>query len=158
MIVLTLPIPPSGNVYWRHRVIMVNKRPMPHVYISDEAKQYRDAVALYARSVGIRAPLAGRVWVDLQLYPQRPQDWALRRRKNPETWDDSVKRIDLDNARKVLNDALQGCVIGNDALIFRDSGEVQEPDEWGARVVVTIRSIVRKSPQQKLISEEAANV
>ena len=153
MICLTLPVPPSANLYWRSRVVKVNGKPMPMVYVSAEATAYKADVAAYCYSVGIRQPLAGRVWVHFDLYPQRPQDWARRQRKDPANWDDSLRRIDLDNARKVLNDALAGVVFGDDALIFRDSGEVMEPDEHGARVEVTIRSIVRRTPQQALIPE-----
>jgi crossover junction endodeoxyribonuclease RusA len=160
VIVLTLPVPPSSNAYWSTRMVKTKAtgRLMPMVYVTDEAREYKDRVAWYVRSVGIRAPLAGRVWIDLQLYPNRPQDWAKRAAKDPENWDNTIRRPDLDNCRKVLYDALKGSAFGDDILVFKDSGEVQEPDEWGARVVVTIRSIVRKSPQQKLITEVAANV
>ena len=155
MIVLTLPIPISSNDYWGQRQVWSPKqgRHISMVYVTPEAREYKDSVAWYVRSVGIRAPLAGRVWVDIKLYPNRPQDWAKRAAKDPACWDDTVRRPDLDNCRKVLYDALKGSAFGDDVLVFKDSGEVQEPDEWGARVVVTIRSIVRKSPQQALITE-----
>lgn len=125
----------------------VKGRLMAQVYTTKEAAEYKEAVAWYVRSVGVRQPLAGRVWVDLQLYPKRPQDWERRRRLDPANWDDTLRRPDLDNCRKVLYDALKGCAFGDDILVFKDSGEVQEPDEFGARVEVRIRQIRRVGPQ-----------
>lgn len=65
-------------------------------------------------------------------------------------WDDDVQCIDLDNARKVLDDALIGVAYVDDAWIWRSDGERMEPDAQGARVVVTIEPIVRRNPQPAL--------
>lgn len=135
---LSLPYPPSANRYWRTRVI----KGVAVTYVSDEAKNYKTGVAWLAKSAGIRKPYTGRVSVDIALYPHRPQDWAKRAKQNPPTWDDTVQCIDIDNARKVLYDALQGVAFVNDKFIFQDSGRRMEPDEHGARVVVTIAQIV----------------
>lgn len=152
MIRLTFPIPISANAYWGTRMVR-NKatgKQMPMLYVTKEAVEYKREVADYARAVGVMAPLAGRVWVDIQLYPNRPQDWARRTRLNPANWDDTLRRPDLDNCRKVLYDAMKDVVFGDDLMVFKDSGEVREPDENGGRVVVTVRQIVRKTNQAVL--------
>lgn len=152
MIFLTLPVPPSANAYWGIRLIWNEKlqKKIPMVYVTKEGAAYKKTVENYVKACGIWQPLPGRVWIDIQLYPGRPQDWARRQRKDPANWDDTIGRIDLDNARKCLYDALKGCVFGDDKMVFKDSGEVQEPDEHSARVEVTIRQIVRKTAQQSL--------
>ena len=66
---------------------------------------------------------------------------AMRTRAEPST--------DIDNARKVLYDALKGIAFEDDARIFRDSAERMEPD-GEARVVVTVAPIVRVCPQAGL--------
>jgi hypothetical protein len=85
----------------------------------------------------IGKPIAGRVRIDIQLYPQRPQDWAKRARLAPLTWDDDVRCIDLDNANKVLLDALKGVAIEDDRWVRELHSQRMEPD-GEARVVVTI--------------------
>lgn len=144
-ITLNLPYPISANRYWRSFVPRGHQRAI--VTLSDEAKAYKERVNLMAWQQGVRAPIDGRVRVHIQLYPQRPQDWAKRARKDPLNWDDTVQCIDLDNARKVLYDALKDVAFGDDKWIRADSAERMEPDEHGARVVVTISPIVVLQPQ-----------
>lgn len=154
MIVLTLPYPISANRYWGERIVpgKAGRPGFVHRYVTPEAQEYRREVAAAAHAAGIRAPISGRVSVHLQLYPQRPQDWETRMRKLGDAWDDDVRCIDLDNARKVLLDALNGVAYSDDGRIWRDSGERMEPDGQ-ARVVVTIRPLVRAvSPQMELIA------
>jgi len=155
VIYLVLPVPPSANHYKAMRIVKINGRMAPMWYLTKEAKAYKESVAWYLRSLGITQALPGRVWLDIQFYPARPQDWAKRQRKDPANWDDSIARQDLDNVRKVLYDALKDLVFADDKMIFKDSGEVMEPDEHGARVEVTIRSIVRKTPQAGLPGVES---
>jgi crossover junction endodeoxyribonuclease RusA len=88
--------------------------------------------------------------VDIQLYPKRPQDWAKRAAKDPDNWDDTVQCIDLDNARKILYDALKGIAFTDDGRVFEDTGKRMEPD-GEARVVVTITPIDIQSNQGSLI-------
>lgn len=142
MIRLELPYPLSANVYWRSRVIKSGGTWRAMTYVSSEAVEYKRQVAAIARATGIVAPLQGRVQVHIELYPARPKDWAKRQRKDPAGWDDSVRCIDLDNARKVLYDALKGVLFEDDDRIFRDSAERMEPDGDVARVVVHVSSIV----------------
>ena len=148
-ICLTLPVPPSGNRYWRHASI----RGQARVFLSAEAKQYREDVAWRARLAGVSEPLTGRVALTVRLYPHRPQDWQRRQRRDPETWDDDVRCIDLGNCEKVLSDALNGVAWVDDRLHRRIVLERCEPDDRGARIEVEIESL---APARGLFTETAA--
>ena len=112
MIELTLPYPVSANRYWRSFVPRGHARAI--VTLSDEAKAYKEQVNLLAWQQGVREPLIGRVRVDIELYPNRPLDWAKRAKRDPNGWSDSVQCLDLDNCRKVLYDALKGVAFEDD--------------------------------------------
>lgn len=152
MIALTLPYPISNNRYKAPRIV---RGSFITWYLTKEAQAYKAEVIRRAKLAGLRQPFLGRVSVHMQLYPKRPQDWERRVRKDPLNWDDDVQSLDLDNARKVVLDALNGVAYVDDRWIWRDSGERMEPDEHGARVVVTISRIERTSPQASLIADEA---
>ena len=137
-ITLVLPWPVSANRYWRSFVPRGHQRAI--VTLSDEAKAYKQEVGWLAKAAGVRKPIPGRVSVDVRLYPLRPADWAKRAAKDPAGWDDTVRCIDLDNARKVLYDALKGVVFEDDKWVRQDSAARMEPD-GDARVVVTVRRI-----------------
>lgn len=145
MIRLTLPYPLSANRYWKAITIPGRTMMAP----SKEAKAYKAQVHAEAQRAGIRAPIAGRVEIGIQLYPQRPQDWARRSRLNPHAWDDDVRCLDLDNANKVLFDALKGVAIDDDRWVRRIVAERMEPD-GEARVVVTITPIAVARPADLL--------
>lgn len=150
-IVLTLPYPISANRYWTQFTLGKGKAMRMMQAPSKEAKAYKESVAWEASRRGIRAPIAGRVRIEVQLYPQRPQDWAKRAAKNPLTWDDDVRCIDLDNANKVLLDALKGVAIEDDRWVRELHSERMEPD-GEARVVVTITALaLPASPQASLL-------
>lgn len=142
-ITLVLPPPVSANVYWRSFVPRGGKRAI--VVVSDEAKAYRQTVHKLAMVAGVRQPITGRVALTVRMYPARPLDWSKRAAKNPDSWDDTVRSIDLDNALKVLLDALKNVAFDDDAWVRRIDAERMEPDEHGARVVVTISPIVREA-------------
>ncbi|WP_225784473.1 RusA family crossover junction endodeoxyribonuclease [Xenophilus sp. Marseille-Q4582] len=150
MITLTLPYPISANRYWASRVVTVKGRQMPLTYVTPEAKTFKEEVGLKARAAGCRQPLAGRIAVHLQLYPHRPQDWQTRQRKHGAAWDDTVQCIDLTNAEKVLMDALNGIAFGDDKQVRRYSAERMEPDDKGARCVLTIEPIAAAAVQETL--------
>lgn len=153
MIELTLPYPVSANRYWASRVIKAKAtgKHMAMTYVTPEAKAYKEAVAWHARQAGIRAPIEGRVALDLKLYPHRPQDWERRVRQLGPCWDDTVQCIDLGNAEKVVSDALQGVVIADDKWIWRQTKQRMEPD-GEARVVVVITPLaLPASPQASLL-------
>lgn len=143
---LVLPYPISSNRYWATRVITPKgtHRPMALTYVTPEAKAYREQVALQALQAHCR-PLAGRVRLALELYPHRPLDWARRARKDPDDWADTVQCIDLGNAEKVLSDALNGVAWIDDKQHHEIHKYRRDPDEHGARVVVTIEPIVREA-------------
>lgn len=147
--VITLPYPISANRYKAPRIIYAkgSRRPTIMWYLTEEAKAYKTEVGWRVKAAGLRAPIAGRVLVGIQLYPHRPLDYRDRMRKHGDAWDDTVESLDLDNTRKVLLDALNGIAYADDKWIWKDWGERMEPDEHGKRVVVTIEQIVRQSPQ-----------
>lgn len=139
---LVLPSPLSANRYWRSFVPRHGSRAI--VVVSDEAKAYRQTVHALALQAGVRKPITGRVALTVRMYPARPQDWAKRAAKDPDGWDDTVRSIDLDNALKVLLDALKNVAFEDDSWVRKIDAERMEPDEHGARVVVTISPIVRE--------------
>lgn len=147
MIRLTLPYPLSANRYWR---------PVPigkHITIvpTKEAKQYRKDVAALCAAAGVRSPVAGRVEIAVALYPHRPLDWQKRQRQHGAAWDDTVQCIDIDNANKVLLDALKGVAIDDDKWVRRLVAERMEPDAEGSRVVVTIKPMAVATVQGSLL-------
>jgi crossover junction endodeoxyribonuclease RusA len=152
---LTLPYPVSANRYWRTMPIGGKKGARQIMIRSKEADAYRECVAWEASRRGIRAPIAGRVAINIRLYPQRPQDWAKRAARAPLSWDDDVRCIDLDNANKVLLDALKGVAIEDDRWVRVLSSERMEPDEKGARVEVRVMRLTTESPQASLKAEAA---
>lgn len=120
-------------------------------YVSTEAKNYKHMVASYCRVAGIRAPITGRVAITVALYPHRPQDWVKRASRDPTNWDDGVRCIDLDNANKVLLDALKGVAIVDDGWQVRSlHSDRMEPDGQ-ARVIVTITPIHTQPAQLTLM-------
>lgn len=139
-VTLVLPAALSANKYWRP----VNMGKHITIVPTKEAKAYRHEVAMLARKAGVHLT-RGRVALTVRMYPGRPQDWAKRAAKNPDSWDDTVRSIDLDNALKVLLDALKNIAFEDDSWVRRIDAERMEPDEHGARVVVTISPIVKQA-------------
>lgn len=151
MITLTLPYPISANRYWRTSV----RGSFVSTYVSTEAKDYKEKVGWLCKAAGIRAPLAGRVAIEVQLYPNLPQDFKTRMRKHGAAWDDTVQCLDIDNANKVLLDALKDVAIEDDKWVRRLSSERMEPDEHGARVVVRIEQLAAVVVQPDLLGAVA---
>ena len=104
-------------------------------YISDEAKAYKHQVALAALDAGA-VPIEGRVQITYTLHPHRPKDWEKRAKADPEGWEDSVQCLDLDNAQKVLLDALKGAVMQDDKWVRKIVAERGEPVDGGKLVVI----------------------
>lgn len=123
MISLTLPYPVSANRYWR--------KAGSRTYISAEAQQYRETVAMRMALEARRKPYTAFVEVGIYLHPKKPKRWRVGA---------PVRSVDLDNALKVLIDALQGYVYENDSQIYRIIAERREPVPDGM-VVVTAREI-----------------
>lgn len=151
-ITVTLPSPISANRYWRTRVITPKTGPaIVSTYVSAEAKQFKEAAGWLLKSAGMRQPFAGRVQVDLQLWPHRPLDWAKRAKADPLYWADTVQRIDADNCLKVCLDSLKDIAFGDDRCVWKASVEVMEPDGRDACLVVTITPLVKVNPQESLL-------
>lgn len=150
MIELVLPYPLSANRYWKAITIPGRTMMAP----SKEAKAYKAEVGWVAKKAGILAPIKGRVAIEIRLYPARPQDWARRARKDPAGWDDDVRCLDLDNANKVLFDALKGVAIEDDRWVRRIVAERMEPD-GAARVVVRIKPLTTAPAAQASLLEAA---
>lgn len=145
MIRVTLPYPISANRYWKS--FPLNGRTMTAP--SAEAKAYKREVGWILRAAGVIEPIPGRVKVHIDLYPKRPQDWQTRMRKLGANWDDGVQCLDVDNARKVLYDALKGIAIVDDKWIWSDSARRCVPD-GEARVVLTIMPLsANEGPAQR---------
>lgn len=121
---------------------------------SAEAKAYKERVRWMAMAAGVKL-LDGPVEYELDLYPQRPQDYAKRAQRDPQWWDLSVRCIDLDNARKVLLDALNGIAWDDDSMIRKDAGQIMVPD-GEARVVIRVKPYQRVTAQMGLPMGEAA--
>lgn len=145
---LTLPYPPSANRMWRTYMPKGFKAPV--TVLSADGKAYKAQVCGLAKIAGVSKPITGRVSIDIKLYPNRPQDWQKRVKRDPEAWDDTVQCIDLDNANKVLFDALKGVAIDDDKWVRRITSQRMEPD-GEARVEVTITAIAPNQTQAALI-------
>jgi len=152
-IVMKLPPPLSLNKYWRPVPI---KGPNGEFQRSamvptSEAKAFKEDIGWRVRAYGVTAPWKCRVAIHLEIYPALPQDHLKRQRANPLNWDDDVRCIDIDNARKVLYDAFNGVLWTDDKQVFRDSAERMEPD-GEARMVVTVSEYIRElNPQGSLL-------
>ena len=124
---MMMPYPISTNVYWRNfRGRMVR---------SSAANAYKDEVGWIARAnkvVLITTPIR----VMMTLHPPRPQD-AEKREKKDRLWGLGVRRIDIDNAQKVVLDALQGIAYDNDRQITFLSIRLGQPvPEGGLDVMI----------------------
>mgnify|MGYP002737229123 CR=1 FL=1 len=122
---IELPYPPSSNRYWRSFAGRMVR--------SKHAIEYREDVQFLAERAG-QTMLIGCVSVEMVLCPARPKDWVKRAKKDPD-WFLDVKRIDLDNAQKVVLDALQGVAYENDRQITRLSIGLGRPIENGGLLV-----------------------
>jgi crossover junction endodeoxyribonuclease RusA len=146
MITLTLPYPISANRYWQTRVIKVGAQSRATTYVTNEAKAFKEQVGWLAKAAGILKPILGRVAISYTLHPHCPQDAQRRMKRDPYTWDDTVQCIDLDNAQKVLLDALKGVAIEDDKWVRRITAERGMPVD-GGKLVVTITPI-KAAPEQ----------
>lgn len=145
---LVLPYPISANRYWISFYAKHLKRVMTGP--TKEAKAYKEQVLEMCQEAGIKQPITGRVHIDIQLFPKRPLDYAKRMQKLGANWDDDVMCIDLDNANKVLFDAIKGIAITDDKWVRKLTSQRMEPD-GEARVVMTIWPIAVDQVQRELI-------
>lgn len=115
MTTLKLEFPPSSNQYWRRG---------PHgMYVSQEARAYRDKVAVACRQHHVQ-PLVGPVC--LSIYAAMPS-----------------ARRDLNNTEKILSDALQGYLFWDDVQIVQTHlyrCEAPAPKRANAHVIVVVEA------------------
>lgn len=95
-----LPYPPSANRYWR---IARNR-----LYASAEAKAFKADAALLAKFAGL--PLEGSrpMAISVVLHPKLTKNGT-----------ESKTRIDLDNALKVMLDAMNGIAWADDSQVVQ---------------------------------------
>lgn len=125
-IALTLPYPPTANLYWRHY--------RGRTVLSKRAEAYRKSVADRAALAGCR-PFAGDVDVKLDVF--RPREIG-----------------DLDNTQKVLLDALRGFAFVDDKQVVRIYAD--RHDDAGnprAEVVVTRTEVRTAGPRGRAVKE-----
>lgn len=145
-IILALPVPVSANRYWNS--FLIGKRIMTAP--SGEAKKYKTLVGKVAQASGVHKPITGRVSIHVDYFPQRPLDFAKRCSKNPDTWDDDVRALDVDNISKCLLDSLKNIAFEDDKFVWNYSITRQEPD-GDARIIVTIKPVIRLAIQPSLL-------
>jgi len=144
-ITLTLPLF-SANRY----LMPVSRGKHLSIMNTKEATAYKAMVRAAATASGFQK-LAGRVKVELWMFPNRPQDYQTRMRKMGDNWDDSVRAPDIDNISKLLLDGLKDAVFGDDKFVWQLLSQRMPPDERPARVVVRISQIATDQPQGDLL-------
>lgn len=110
---LTLPYPPSANKYWRSVLIGGVVR----VLVSSEARAYKKSCCTLA-AMACKAPMTGPLAMIIRVF--RP-----------------MRRGDLSNRIKVVEDALQGAVFHDDDQIVRIEAS-RHDDKGSPRVEVII--------------------
>lgn len=113
---LNFPYPISANRYWR-------KTRTGRVYVSEEAKAYKSQVYFIAQQNKVQIA-TGAVSMTYRLHPKKNKDGS-----------ESKVRLDLDNALKVVNDALNGIAYVDDRQIRRIVLEFGEPIVGGGITV-----------------------
>ncbi len=121
MIQVTLPYPVSANVYWRtfRGITVVSKR----------ALEYRDSVKAICYAHGIQA-MEGNLAVFYELCAKKPKKDTG---KEPRV-------MDLSNAIKVAEDALQGAAYANDKQVKAFSIRYGDPVPGGALRVKIVQA------------------
>lgn len=116
MPILRLPYPPSVNRMWRNYGGRVVK--------SAEARDYQHAVQVAATAAGIE-PLDGRIAWDLTIHPRQPKKPTGAR----------VRCMDVSNALKIAEDALNGIAWIDDSQVDAIAARRGPPIEGGALVI-----------------------
>lgn len=104
---MVFPYPPSANRYWRvwgGRVVR-----------SSEATSYK-AICKGIATLSKHPTIEGDVSISVLLHPKKTKKGAA-----------SKTRIDLDNALKVVIDAMQGVIYANDSQVVRIVAEIGCP-------------------------------
>ena len=120
-VTLLLPYPVSANRYWRSYVPKGWTRAL--VVLSPEAKAFKEECGWRARAAGVRAPVTCPVALSIRLYPR------------------DRRLLDIDNALKVVVDALKGIAYEDDKQVWRLDIERRTPD-GNPRLELTIEAYV----------------
>ncbi len=121
--VLTVPVPPSSNVYWRTRVIAPRKgKPFVSTYVSAEAQKYKILTKNTAIAAGMK-PIPK---------PAEVVFYAV--------WYRARRSGDLKNRNKVLEDALEGAAYENDSQIAEAHWWRSDADPGNPRVEFCVLS------------------
>ena len=115
-VMLELPFPPSTNTYWR--------RSGHHIHISNKGREYRKAVMDEIALLDVQKFGDARVSVSMQLIPP------------------NLRKYDIDNRCKALNDALTHAGIWNDdEQIDRLHIYKRMPPIKGGMVILVIKEL-----------------
>ncbi len=150
IITITLPPPTSCNRLW----IPVIRNGHARLILTAEAITYKKMVLIMCRAAKIYKPLAGRIEIAIEYFPQRPLDWAKRAERNPDHWDDDVRALDVDNLSKLLFDSLKNIAFDDDKWVRKYSIERMQPI-GKAQIVVTITQFKTESMQGSLLEDLA---
>lgn len=123
MIRLTLPLPPSANMYWR-AVNVGGKR--ARVLLSKDARAYQNEALAVAYRAGVKAYPKGEA-VRVRLVVHFPD-----------------RRGDLDNRVKPTLDALRGVAFQDDRQVW-ELEVIRETDPTAPRVEVEVTSLDRRA-------------
>lgn len=117
MLNLTLPYPPSGNHAWKHT------RAGKH-YLTDKARDYYAEVAGIVRQRNRKLGIDSHVQVSCLLFPP------------------DRRRRDMDNAWKVVGDALTKAGVWMDDSLIRKLVLQWSPPKTGGQVMVFVEEFV----------------
>jgi crossover junction endodeoxyribonuclease RusA len=142
---MQLPYPISVNRYLGERVVAGKSGQRPFVihYLTADAKDFKHEINRIARHAGV-TPIVGPIEYELDIVPQLPQDWHARAKSDPWWWDMSVRCIDIDNAVKVLLDALNGVAWTDDSWICRSTQQRAVPESESC-CILRVRPFARSS-------------
>lgn len=107
MTTLVLPYPISANAYWRSFVPKGWSR--ASVYVTREAKAYKEHCALIAKTAGLKPKGHTKFALDVRFYQK------------------DNRRFDIDNVCKITLDALKGVVYDDDSQVQRLHAEKMGP-------------------------------
>ncbi|MBP0634886.1 RusA family crossover junction endodeoxyribonuclease [Cupriavidus sp. AcVe19-6a] len=148
---IVLPYPPSTNELWEPDVVRSHAgRPIGAMRLTAKARKYKTDVGWLLKKAGVRKPITGRVAIEGTLHPKLPLDARERMRKFGDAWEDSVRCIDIDNARKVVFDALKGIAFVDDRFVWDDHFRRGEPLATPC-LRIRIRAIPYHIPQMELL-------
>jgi len=123
---LVLSYPVSANRYWVTfpYIDRETKKPRAVTVPSEDAKAYKTECGWKAKAAGFKTPTDRPLHIRYTLCPRTRKDGTA-----------SAVVLDLGNALKVAEDALQGIVYVNDRQVKKIDAEYGDPTPDGALVV-----------------------